>query len=943
MKRNERILAQLEMLSVSLSWNDLKKNGGITALQIAESVEIQRNNVSADLNQLFREHKLIKINGRPVGYLSLATAERLLGTLPEQTFFDSLADFIALEPHTLNTDEEKTPFSDLIGADSSLRNQVEQAKAAILYPPNGLDTLIVGQTGVGKTLFANMMFNYARHIGKYSEDAPFIVFNCADYYTNPQLLMSHLFGHVKGAFTGADSDKRGLVEKAHRGILFLDEVHRLPPEGQEMIFYLMDNGGYAKLGETERTHHADVLIICATTENPDSSLLKTFVRRIPIIITIPTFEERSAKDKIDLLRFLLTTEAHRIKKPIEIDTEATKALIGNTTYGNVGQLKSNIQLVCANAFLHSLREEKLSIRFKDLPAEVKNGFFHLSGNRVEMQELSDQLQSDVIVMPDGKNISLIKDDAYEPDFNLYSIIEDKVGFMVDQGIKDEEINRFIGIDIDIHLNSFYEKFQNNTQSREKMLKVINEDILNFTENIKSMIEESLRKKLDERFILAFGLHLTAFLKRNKEHKIVRYANIENVVQEMSTEYELSLQINQMIKTHFSVSVPMMETLYLTLLINSLLKDNKSQRVAILVAMHGSSTASSMVNVVKTLLGESNIRSIDMPLDLSPKKVLDDMRTIVREIDTGKGVLLMVDMGSLTGFGDILTEETGIPVKTIDMVSTPTVLEAVRKATIMEMELDTIYCSLKDFRGYDSYLEKPLGTATALTTATHLDKPTAILSVCTTGEGTALKLQSFLGNILDNMGRSDIEILVMPLHEVAQRKEELERYNIVVSVGIANPNVGVPFIPLEQLFDNEGEDIIAHYLTAFNSSIQQQVNKPSMVLQMSEESLNEFLTYLNPSKILPLLRAFIDDIELFEEINLTNGQKINMMVHIGCALERCVLKETLTYYSKPSPSQLSKVVDYQTIALLFSTSLQIKLPDSELFYLMDMIENVKIQN
>ena len=177
-----------------------------------------------------------------------------------------------------------------------------------------------------------------------------------------------------------------------------------------------------------------------------------------------------------------------------------------------------------------------------------------------------------------------------------------------------------------------------------------------------------------------------------------------------------------------------------------------------------------------------------------------MRTIVREIDTGKGVLLMVDM-----------------------VSTPTVLEAVRKATIMEMELDTIYRSLKDFRGYDSYLEKPLGTSTALTTATHLDKPTAILSVCTTGEGTALKLQSFLGNILDNMGRSDIEILVMPLHEVAQRKEELERYNIVVSVGIANPNVGVPFIPLEQLFDIVCEDIIAHYFTAFNSSILQQVN------------------------------------------------------------------------------------------------------------------------
>lgn len=933
MKRNERVLAQLETLSTHIDLDTLLATGGVTALQIAEAVNIQRNNVSADLNQLFREQKLVKINGRPVGYLSLSVAEQLLGTAVTTFFYDSLEVFLAAQPTT--TDEfEKTPFSDLIGATTSLRNQVEQAKAAILYPPNGLDTLIVGPTGVGKTLFANMMFNYAYHIGKYAADSPFVVFNCADYYTNPQLLMSHLFGHVKGAFTGADTDKQGLVEKAHQGILFLDEVHRLPPEGQEMIFYLMDNGNYAKLGETERQHHADVLIICATTENPESSLLKTFVRRIPIIINIPTFEERAAKDKIDLLRFLLTTEAHRIKKPIEIDTEATKALIGNTTYGNVGQLKSNIQLVCANAFLHSLKDDTLKINFKDLPAEVKNGFFHLSGNRAEMQELSDHLKSDVIVYPDDNRKSLIKDDAYEPDFNLYSIIEDKVGFMVDQGIKDEEINRFIGIDIDIHLNSFYSKFQNNTQSREKMLKVINEDILNFTENIKSMIEQHLHRKLNERFILAFGLHLTAFLKRNKEHKIVRYANIENVVQEMATEYELSLQINQMIKTHFSVSVPMMETMYLTLLINSLLKDNKSQRVAILVAMHGSSSASSMVNVVKKLLGENNIESIDMPLDLSPKKVLDDMRRVVREIDNGKGVLLMVDMGSLTGFGDILTEETGIPVKTIDMVSTPTVLEAVRKATIMEMDLETIYRSLKDFRGYENYLEKP--TTTVAIPDSPADKPLAILSVCTTGEGTALKLQTFVGTLLKNMGRSAISIIAMPLHEVAERQKELDQYHILLSIGIANPNIGVPFIPLEQLFDSEGEALLNHYIPTATPLVLEHINKPSMVLQMSEESLNEFLTYLNPTKVLPLLLDFVNDIEQFENIQLTNGQKINLVVHVGCALERAVVKETLAYYATPSPQQLSKRGDYHTIAQHFCNSLKINLSNDELYYIMDMI-------
>ncbi|NRX13523.1 transcriptional regulator with AAA-type ATPase domain [Clostridium beijerinckii] len=82
------------------------------------------------------------------------------------------------------------------------------------------------------------MYQYSKYIKKLPEDAPFVVFNCADYANNPQLLLSYIFGHIKGAFTGADKEKEGIVEKADGGILFLDEIHRLPPEGQEMIFYL---------------------------------------------------------------------------------------------------------------------------------------------------------------------------------------------------------------------------------------------------------------------------------------------------------------------------------------------------------------------------------------------------------------------------------------------------------------------------------------------------------------------------------------------------------------------------------------------------------------------------------------------------------------------------------------------------------------------------------
>ncbi|MCV5918152.1 sigma-54 factor interaction domain-containing protein, partial [Escherichia coli] len=91
---------------------------------------------------------------------------------------------------------------------------------------------------VGKTFFAELMHCFAcKHtIGS---PPPLVYFNCAEYAHNPELLSSHLFGHHKGAFTGASENNTGLVEQADGGYLLLDEVHRLPYEGQEKLFSIL--------------------------------------------------------------------------------------------------------------------------------------------------------------------------------------------------------------------------------------------------------------------------------------------------------------------------------------------------------------------------------------------------------------------------------------------------------------------------------------------------------------------------------------------------------------------------------------------------------------------------------------------------------------------------------------------------------------------------------
>ncbi|MEK5338659.1 sigma 54-interacting transcriptional regulator [Weizmannia sp. FSL W8-1119] len=948
MKRIDRIYAYLVEQSQGKTLDEWIRIEGFTASDIAKDLGILRNNVSAELNKLLRQKRIIKIKGRPVHYLVKQIMEDLLGTkLPEDQYeYENILEVTGGQsPDPGNgpsanhdTAWETNPFDDLIGSKTSLKVQVEQAKAAVLYPPHGLHTLIVGQTGVGKTLFANLMFNYAKLAAPFmDEDAQFIVFNCADYANNPQLLISHIFGHIKGAFTGADSEKDGLVSKADGGMLFLDEIHRLPPEGQEMLFYFMDTGTYAKLGETERNRNANVLIVGATTEDPESSLLKTFVRRIPILIRIPSFEERPAIDKIEILKFLLAIEANRVQKPIKIDAESMKALIGNTSYGNVGQLKSNIQLVCANGFLHCLHDDVITIHFKDLPSELKNGFFYFSRKRQEIQEISDLIDSYLTVYPEGENKALFEEDPYEPDFNLYNIIEDKVSFMMEQDVSDEDINRFLKLDIDIHLNKFYNKFSSYALNREKILKIVSEDILNFSEEVQDIVEKRLKCKVNERFLLAFSLHLTSFLKRVKNQQVANYTNIENVINDRPQEYQLSLDICKMIGEKYRVHVPVKEAMYLTILLTSLIDEQKAEQVAILVAAHGFSTASSMVSVVKSLLGESNVDCIDMPLDMDPKYVLEEMKRRVKEIDMGKGVLLLVDMGSLTGFGDIITQETGIKTRTIDMVTTALVIEAIRKATIMEMDLDDIYESLKEFRGYGSYQmeSKPRETGKPV-------KPQAILSVCSTGEGTAEKLKQLITRLLKNIGKNNIAVIPLPINEVEEKKETLmQKYDILLAVGIADPKVQAPFVPLEALFMGDGETQVTH-LIHNHQLLKQPPRSPAMVREMTEESLNEFLTFLNPKKVIAAITAFVTSLEKIAERPFNNASKINMNIHIGCALERMVTQSGLIYKNDITPEKAAKIEKYKKAAQIFEDQLKLRLSDDELYYIADMIDHLSTE-
>lgn len=925
MKRIEKIYCYLDENTQKFSMEELLQDNGFETGEISEALTILRNNVSKELNELLRLDKIIKIKGRPVKYLHKASVERILNIEIKEQSIE-----VASIKELLFDEKKEDPFKHLIGAEKSLKNQVEQAKAAIIYPPVGLHTLIFGQTGVGKTLFAKIMYNYGKYINKFTEKSPFIIFNCADYYNNPQLLLAHIFGYIKGAFTGADHDKEGLVEKANGGILFLDEIHRLPPEGQEMIFYFMDTGTYNKLGETERKRKASILIIGATTEDPSSHMLKTFMRRIPIIISIPPLQERTVEEKIDIIKYLFANEAHRVNKSIKISTEVVKALIGSVSYGNIGQLKSNIQLTCAKGFLSTINsgKEYIELDFKMLSSDIKSGLFEFGRDYIDFKEVSTILEDPLLINPVGYKVIL--EDSEELPFNLYKLIEDKISLLKEEGMDDDDINKFIITDLNISFKIFYNKLNKNKEHKERISKIIDKGILDFAEKMKDLAETDLTRKYSDRFVYALSFHLSAFFKRIKEKNYDTNQSTYNSMQDNDEEYKVALKITGIMSQTFQIEVPKIETTYIAILLKSV-EEEQQEQVGIIVAAHGSSTASSMVSAVRGLLGEiSAVSAVDMPLDVSPKEILDVMIEKVKSANKGKGVLLLVDMGSLFNFETTIIEKTGIKVKTIDMVSTPLVLEAVRKASIFGMELEDIYHSLREFKGYNNELNGEKNVS---------DK--VIITVCTSGKGTAIKLKEIVENVILNLTQENITVIPLEIRELDRKIKTLQKkYTILAVVGIKKPKENIPFIPLEKLISGSGEKILREII-AGNRFVLLPEKESVVIKDLCEDNLEQFLTYLNPHKIIGILLNFVDELE--KELNTVfdNSMKIRIILHVGYALERIVANDGLKCAEEKEPmdAQLVSLVD--RTCKIFKQSVNISLTEDEKYYICKMLSPVEV--
>jgi formate hydrogenlyase transcriptional activator len=239
-----------------------------------------------------------------------------------------------------SVDQDRSPrrFEQIIGNSPALESVLEQVERVA---PTDSTVLVQGETGTGKELIARAIHNLSSRCGR-----PFIKLNCAAIPFD--LLESELFGHEKGAFTGAIAQKIGRFELADKGTLFLDEVGDIPPGLQPKLLRVLQEQEFERLG-SGRTHQVDVRLVAATHRNLVEMVKRNEFRsdlyyRLNVFpVPLPPLRARR-EDIPALVEHFVEIYAHRIGKQIdEIPAETMSELTSYAWPGNIRELQNFIE------------------------------------------------------------------------------------------------------------------------------------------------------------------------------------------------------------------------------------------------------------------------------------------------------------------------------------------------------------------------------------------------------------------------------------------------------------------------------------------------------------------------------------------------------------------------------------------------------------------------
>lgn len=818
------------------SKQDWKSN---TAQKISEKLNVSRNIVSQYLNEFVKNGEIGKINSRPVLFFYLP--EKITG----QPIFSSVEEAENWYDRFFSFGLEK-----VVGSRGSLRNIVAQIKAAIYYPPNGLPILLHGETGTGKSYLANYVYKDLMVNHYIEDDSSFISVNCSEYANNPELFLSNFFGHVKGAYTGAEAGRRGLAELADNGVLFLDEIHALSNECQEKLFQFMDTGKFHRMGDNENWYSSSCWIIFATSEPPEEKLLSTLLRRIPVKLTLPTLDSRSLYERKQLIKIFFKSEEERLARKILISQQLLDFLLNYRFSGNVGNLKNVIQLTCANAFASLDKQGELYIQMYHLPQWVNfNGIKVLKKrNELKYIQMDDLEKTDEV-------------------FNINELIERLYEIWLendDEQALFEKYDRYFrqkNIDVQHNPTSTFPTYQE----------------VRFRQYVKE-VQKNFQIEFDYYYLQLTAIFLNSWIHQNQ---LISDTQLQSFINDIKSSCSQEVQlVNRFIQIGDIYLTKTQKNILVILFKLMCSKEFQKKRLALILA-HGDLTATCIASTANRMIGSYIFDAIDMPLMTSSSEIADKINKYLQECTGFEEIILLVDMGSLEKIYTNLELDSQKRLGLLNNVSTRMAVD-VANQLLLDVPLKQILDQVKENQKVDYLYE-----SAAI-------KKDMIVCSCASGLGTSFKLKKILENSFP--GNTDLVIETCDYYSLANENylDELRKENnILFIVGTLNPHLeDVEFFSIEDMILGINISKFSNQLNRHFNDTELKILNENILKNFSLTNLMEQLTILNPTKLLEQVSDAIYILQNDLGVSLDNNTCFGLYVHISCLIERLVKQNNL---------------------------------------------------
>lgn len=777
--------------------------GGVSTVYIAEAMDLQRTNVSSILNQLVADGKVQKSNGRPVLY----------------------------SIHRNPSGNSGDCFSDLIGSSGSLKQAVQLAKAAVLYPQRSLNSLIVGARGTGKSRLAKRMYRFAIDREVIPAGAPYLHIDCHDYQTNENLA----------------AELEEVWKNAANGVVFLDNIQFLSGRARKKVLeYIQSpNRNYA-------------VIVSCTDRN---QLADEFLSEFPVQMELPTLADRPLTERLDMVKHLLLKEAARIKRTLVVRGDLMRCLLLYECEANYYQLKGDIKIGCANAYVREYKnDEEIQLFASDFANGVRKGFLRYRMHRKEIDELVGFDQSFVF---DGDKVSI----SEVTDETLYDRLSKKASALNDTGLNEDEINLILSAEVERAFGKYQQDLVRDVANKKQLEVLVDSRLIPLVEEFLQDAEKRLDRRFSSSVFYGLCLHINAVVQGKRGNGQLDKSRIAEILGYHKKEYLLSAELAESIAKEYHIELPMEEIILITMFLCFKNEEApQSGKPVVLFAFYGEGIATAIAKTISSMTQMDNVFSFELAYEKASAETYEALKEYITSIHQGKGILVVYDSCFLPEMLTEIETELDILIRQVPMPVTTVGIELARR-TLTEDNLDKVL----------RHASKNIGSVGAYSKE-------YIVTLCTTGKGGAEELKRYI----ERYGQlRDTEVIPMAITDREVLKENFKNLMktgvIRCVVGTFDPNLfAIPFISISDVFGVKKENL--PNLLSLEKEAKARIDYHAMFDYLGEQLLHTNMDKLK--KVLP---------DTLREINAVLGElsldtEAGLLIHISCCIDRLIGNE-----------------------------------------------------